>query len=289
MSIMRCAMKKQKSDSNFRKNLIKIIMPIAFGQFMLALVNASDALMLGWLSQDALSAVVSLVFSVLCFIIPDYIMRLLTNNAVLQAQGAIYLKIISVTYVIKGISQIELCIFKNTERTFKSSLISSACVVFNIVLNVALIFGLSVFPRLEIAGALCRISVIFGIASGLFIAAIIPFVLRITNLSEQADFYLTGMMLMCIYYMVGKSVNCTTVGGIFCAGGDSRFGFLCDTVTLWCVTVPLGAIAAFWLKLPVLWVYFILSLDEILKLPFVYRRYKKYKWIKDLTVKEDLS
>ena len=70
----------------------------------------------------------------------------------------------------------------------------------------------------------------------------------------------------------------------FCAGGDSRFGFLCDTVTMWCITVPLGLLTAFMLKLPVLAVYFIVNLDEIVKLPAVYRHYKKYKWVKDLTV-----
>lgn len=31
-------------------------------------------------------------------------------------------------------------------------------------------------------------------------------------------------------------------------------------------------------------VYFIVNLDEIVKLPAVYRHYKKYKWVKDLTV-----
>ena len=92
------------------------------------------------------------------------------------------------------------------------------------------------------------------------------------------------MLVMCSYYMVGKSVNGTTIAGIFCAGGDSKFGFLCDTVTMWCITVPLGLLTAFMLKLPVLAVYFIVNLDEVVKLPAVYRHYKKYKWVKDLTV-----
>lgn len=43
--------------SDFSKKLITLILPITFQQFMLALVSASDALMLGMLSQDALSAV----------------------------------------------------------------------------------------------------------------------------------------------------------------------------------------------------------------------------------------
>ena len=53
---------------------------------------------------------------------------------------------------------------------------------------------------------------------------------------------------------------------------------------MWCITVPLGLLTAFKLKLPVLAVYFIVNLDEIVKLPAVYRHYKKYKWVKDLTV-----
>lgn len=36
---------------------MSLVLPIAFGQFMLALVGASDALMLGMVNQDALSAV----------------------------------------------------------------------------------------------------------------------------------------------------------------------------------------------------------------------------------------
>ena len=34
-------------------------------------------------------------------------------------------------------------------------------------------------------------------------------------------------------------------------------------------------------------VYFIISLDEIVKIPVVYLNYKKYRWGKDLTVKSE--
>lgn len=91
------------------------------------------------------------------------------------------------------------------------------------------------------------------------------------------------MLVLCSIYMVGKSFNSMTVAGIFCAGGDSRFGFLCDTVTLWCITIPLGLIAAFLLKLPVVLVYLLINADEFIKMPAVYRHYKKYIWVRDLT------
>ena len=57
---------------------------------------------------------------------------------------------------------------------------------------------------------------------------------------------------------------------------------------MWYVIVPLVSIAAFIIKAPVLMVYFIVNLDEIIKLPAVYRHYKKYHWLKDLTNKAKL-
>ena len=41
----------------FRRKLISLVLPITFQQFMLAVVSASDALMVGVIGQDLLSAV----------------------------------------------------------------------------------------------------------------------------------------------------------------------------------------------------------------------------------------
>ena len=364
------AVYRKKSD--FSKKLMTLVLPITFQQFMLALVSASDAFMLGMLSQDALSAV-------------------------------------SLSFFLTGISQIYLCILKNSSKAVKAGLISSVSVVVNIFLNAIFIFGLCGFPKMGIAGAalatviakvievtwcvletmkkdslhlraqymihsdrllkndfwkytlpvlgneivwatgftmysvimghlgtdavaansianiiknlivcfciglgsgggimvgnelgagrldaaeeygrrLCRLAIVFGIISGLVMFLLSPLILRFGNLSDTANHYLKWMIVMCSIYMVGKFVNTTTIGDIFCAGGDSRFGFICDTVTLWCITVPLGFIAAFVLKLPVLAVYFIVNLDEMIKLPAVYKHYRKYLWVKDLTVKTE--
>lgn len=135
----------------------------------------------------------------------------------------------------------------------------------------------------EAGGTLTRTAIIAGVVSGLVLIALSPFITKMVDLTPTARGYLQKMLLICSYYIAGKSVNCMTIGGIFAAGGDSKFGMLCDSVTLWCITVPLGCICAFILKLPVMVVYFVLNLDEIIKLPVVYKHYKKYKWIKNLT------
>lgn len=131
---------------------------------------------------------------------------------------------------------------------------------------------------------LCHVAIAVGTISGILILLCSPLILCFTgSLTVQAKEYLKIMLMFCAWYMVGKAVNCSTIAGIFCAGGDTRFGFLCDTINMWCVIVPISLIAAFVLRLPVMVVYFVMSLDEVTKLPIVYHHYKKYGWVNNLT------
>ncbi len=128
-----------------------------------------------------------------------------------------------------------------------------------------------------------KLTILTGIVGGLVVLAITPLVMRFADLSETAMGYLKVMLLINSYYVIGIAVNTTLIAGIFRAGGDSRFGCICDGITMWCYAVPLGFFAAFVLKLPVLWVYFLLCTDEFAKWPAVIRRYRSGKWLKNIT------
>lgn len=131
---------------------------------------------------------------------------------------------------------------------------------------------------------LSRLSIISGAVTGGIILLCIPPIMRLTfTLSDTAAGYLRMMLLVCSYYIIGKSINSTVIAGIFPAGSDTRFGLICDTVTMWCIVVPAGLVAAFVLRLSVIGVYLVLNTDEIIKLPVVYWYYKKYKWLKNIT------
>ena len=71
--------------------------------------------------------------------------------------------------------------------------------------------------------------------------------------------------------------------GVFRGGGDTRYGLILDLSTLWGGAIVMGLITAFVLKLPVPWVYVFLVSDEIIKLPFVFSRFRKEKWLKNIT------
>ena len=128
-----------------------------------------------------------------------------------------------------------------------------------------------------------KLTVLAGAIGGLIVFAVRPFVLNYASLSETAMGYLNTMLWINTYYVMGQAVNTTLVCGIFRAGGDSRFGLVCDAIDMWCYGVPLGFIAAFLLKLPPMWVYFLLCTDEFVKWPWVFKRYRSKKWLRNIT------
>ena len=448
-------MLSKTKDNELAQQMLHLVVPIAIQQFMLALVSATDALMLGFVEQTSLSAVslagqvqfvlnlfvagiaagcgimiaqywgkrdtasiekvmpVALyttllsggIFTVLALMIPGGLMHIFTNDPLLIANGASYLRAVALSYVFCGISQIYLILLKNTGHAALSSKISSSAVIINIILTAILIFGLFGAPRLGIVGAayatvtarlvelvwayfavrhahnvairwsgilhtskvlpkdfwyyttpalgaalvwgiafvlysvilghmgsdavaansiasivksmvqcvirgvsagagilvgnllganelekaknyggrITRISILIGVVTGTILIILSPFVSHVAPMSDTAREYLQFMMVVLGFNLMGQSVNTTVLDGIFCAGGDAKFDMIGNLGAMWCFSVPLGFITAFVFHAPVWLVYIIISLDEIVKLPAVYKHYKKYVWVRNIT------
>lgn len=135
----------------------------------------------------------------------------------------------------------------------------------------------------EYGGKVVRLALTCGTLSCATLIMLTPFILRIAELSPLAEEYLQGMIVVCGINMIGAANNTAIVSGLFNAGGDTKFGVICDTITLWGIVVPLGFLAAFVFEWPILMVYCIICMDEIIKLPVVWKHYRKYTWVNNLT------
>ena len=133
---------------------------------------------------------------------------------------------------------------------------------------------------------LCHLTLWTGAAGGVLILLLRPVIMNMVELTPQAYEYLSIMLYINVYYIVGQAINTMVICGAFRSGGDSRFGFICDIIDMWVYAVPLGFIAAFVLKLPSMVVYFLICTDEFVKIPFIYRHYKSYRWMKNITREE---
>ena len=107
--------------------------------------------------------------------------------------------------------------------------------------------------------------------------------ISVKDATQTAKDYLGLMLYINAYYIMGISLNTMLICGIFRSGGDVRYGLICDAFAMWVYAVPVGLFCAFVLKLPEMWVYFILCLDEFVKLPVNFWYYRKGKWLRNIT------
>ena len=128
-----------------------------------------------------------------------------------------------------------------------------------------------------------KLSIICGIGGGLVILGISPFITMFMKLTPLAKSYLTAMMVIMSYYVIGQSLNSTVIVGILRAGGDTKFGLFLDVGVMWLCSILGAAVGAFVIGIPMPWVYILLCSDEVIKIPFSMLRYKSYKWLKNVT------
>ncbi|MCQ2241672.1 MATE family efflux transporter [Treponema sp.] len=122
-----------------------------------------------------------------------------------------------------------------------------------------------------------------GLGASLLILCFIPVLPYFAALTPTASHYRNVLVIINAFSIFGAAVNTCFICGLFRAGGDAKFGFIMDIISMWVVSVPLGLFVAFVLKLPPLGVYLILYLDEFEKMPAIIIHYLKKKWLKNIT------
>lgn len=115
-----------------------------------------------------------------------------------------------------------------------------------------------------------------------------PIVAKFFVLTENAREYLIAMLIFSAFYVFAYSINTVIVCGIFPAGGDAKYDAISVFFASWCFALPLALLGTFVFDWPVMVVYILMCSDEIVKLPWLLPRYKKYLWLNNLT-REDVS
>lgn len=128
--------------------------------------------------------------------------------------------------------------------------------------------------------------IFYGAAGSIFLSVIVVltagFYVQIYQVEEVVK-QLT-VRILCAYALIApfKVLNMILGGGIIRSGGRTKYVMYIDIIGTWIFGVPLGFLAAFVLKLPIPYVYFILSLEECIRFAISVGVFRKKKWMQQL-------
>lgn len=125
-----------------------------------------------------------------------------------------------------------------------------------------------------------------GVIGSLLLSVVLvllsPLYVRIYQVEPQVR-ELTRQILIAFAVIAPVKVqNMILGGGIIRSGGKTKYVMCIDFIGTWLFGVPLGLLAAFVWKLPIPWVYFILSLEEVVRLVISVVLFRKKSWMEQL-------
>lgn len=94
--------------------------------------------------------------------------------------------------------------------------------------------------------------------------------------------------ILAVYALIApvKVVNMILGGGVLRSGGKTKYGMYIDLIGTWGFGVPLGLLGAFCWKLPIAWVYLLLSLEECIRLALTAAVFRGRRWMDRLEASE---
>ena len=254
--------------NTFQKDVLKIAIPVALQSMLQSSFSMVDQIMVGQLGENSIAAV-----------------------EIAGKPSFIYAFVIGAIGAIAGI-MISQYIGKDDREAEEKSI----CVNSVFMLMVALVFfAMAVlfsapFVRLfssdvnvieEGSNYLRIIGWAFlplGISNICGVAIRYPYV-RIYQVTDDVRVIGAQILLAFAVLMPVKVQNMILGGGIIRSGGRTKYIMMIDMLGTWLVGVPLAIVAGLVWKLPIVWVYFILSQEEVVRFIISIFMFRSKKWM----------
>ncbi len=97
--------------------------------------------------------VVSVIFAIAAYVIPEPIMRLLTSDEDVIKEGVRYLRVVCFSYVFNALTMVYLNTLRSVEKVVISTFVYFISLLINIIFNYTFIFGKFGAPQLGVSGA----------------------------------------------------------------------------------------------------------------------------------------
>lgn len=135
---------------------------------------------------------------------------------------------------------------------------------------------------LQYAKKYILIGPLLGIIVGFLIWGSSSILLQPFKVSKDVINQAQQMLLVLLFIMPFKVFNLFTIIGVLRSGGDTKYALVLDLGSVWIIGVPLAFLGVLVLRLPVYWIYALISIEEIVKSLFGVYRILSKKWLNNI-------
>lgn len=128
-----------------------------------------------------------------------------------------------------------------------------------------------------------KMGIIGSAVFGILLVACSNLYISTFNISSDLKDCTFKLLVMFSIVLWIKVSNMIIGGGILRSGGKTKYTLYLDIIGTWGIGVPLGFVSAFVLKLPIHWVYLIISGEEFVRFIIGFKIMHSRKWMDNLT------
>ncbi|MBC8590932.1 MATE family efflux transporter [Wansuia hejianensis] len=122
-----------------------------------------------------------------------------------------------------------------------------------------------------------------GLASGIALWLAAPYIVGIFNIEKDTISMTIDVLKIMAVFSPLRFFNVLMIVGVFRGGGDTTYSMLVQLGTIWLFAIPAGFAAAVYFKMSLQQVFFILALEEVIKIGFEIKRLRSKKWIRNVS------
>lgn len=126
---------------------------------------------------------------------------------------------------------------------------------------------------------LCRYALIGSVGLSILLIIFGKFYVQMYNIENNVRAIGNALLITFAILAPVKVLNMVLGGGVIRSGGRTKYIMMIDMAGTWLIGVPLALITGLVLKLKIVWVYFILSQEELFRLVVTLFMFKSRKWM----------
>ena len=137
----------------------------------------------------------------------------------------------------------------------------------------------------EYASKLGILAPTIGFISGIALWLASPMIVGLFNINSDTVTMTINVLKIMALFAPLRFFNVLMIVGVFRGGGDTLYSMLVQLGSIWIYAIPTAYIGATYFKLPLESVFFIICLEEIIKVIFEAKRLHSKNWIRNVVDK----